>query len=337
MYPNRRGLERKGRTAGALLALLLATPAWAHDADVIYVLANEREGGVEEVVTITPGTLSQLAPIDADGDGALSQADLDARAAAIAAGVWDQIPIDGCTRSGEAAQLHEGYVELSAAFACPNGPLSQDFKILRVLTTNYRVVLGRQADAQTGRAFAQGNVQRLDLRPGPSQPAATSTLGFRAGALSPLLWADVTLVFLLSLLAGASARAAALRWAVLVLAHAAVALAGLRAPELGGALIVAGVGSAFVLQLLAGGTQKWPLGVLGLLGAGEALREHLGSMGLDFQAGRAVGLLALTALGLLLALALAPRPALKRRAVLAVGCATLAALGFSLVQTVRTF
>ena len=177
MYPNRRGLERL-----ALALVLLAAPAWAHDSDVIYVMLSQQPtgGALDEVVTLTAGTLSQLAPIDADNDGALSQGDLDARGAAIAAGVWDQMPLEAtapCTRSADQAVLRDGYVELGAHFACPPGPLSQDFKILRVLTSNYRVVLGRQLDGETGRAFAQGNVQKLLLSPEPggAERAATPT------------------------------------------------------------------------------------------------------------------------------------------------------------------
>src|SRR5688500_4845561 len=111
MYPNRRGLESRW----ALVLALLAPAAWAHGANVIYMMLTEAPGGaLEDVVTVTAGTLSQLAPIDADKDGALSQADLDARAAAIAAGVWDQMSLEAagaCVRSGEQAVLRQGYVE----------------------------------------------------------------------------------------------------------------------------------------------------------------------------------------------------------------------------------
>src|SRR5688572_25086218 len=119
MYPNRRGLESRWLV---LIALLWGGAASAHDADVVYVqLSGPDHAQLHELVTLTAGTLSLLAPVDADGDGALSQADLDARADAIKAGVWDQMPLQAdlpCSRSDERAQVREGYVELSARFAC---------------------------------------------------------------------------------------------------------------------------------------------------------------------------------------------------------------------------
>ncbi|MBS1151977.1 MAG: hypothetical protein H6Q89_3675, partial [Myxococcaceae bacterium] len=267
MYPNRRGLERRW----ALALLLLAPTAWAHDADVVYVMLADAPGGqLEEHLTLTASTLSLLAPIDADRDGSLSQADLDARAGAISAGVWEQLPLAGgvggagrpCVRSAERALLREGYVELSARFDCPEGPLSQDFRILRVLTTNYRVVLGRQGDGETGRAFAQGNVQRLVVRAEPVAPAPAQP-GFAAGALSPLIWFDVTLVWLLALLLAGSLTQVGQQWLVLTAGQAATALAvgelGLRLPEWIGAALVAGVGGAFAIQVLARGRARWPL------------------------------------------------------------------------------
>lgn len=343
MYPNRRGLERLASPFGIALALLVAPVASAHDADVIYVLLTEHPGGaLEEVVTLTAGTLSQLAPIDADKDGALSQADLDARADAIAAGVWNQIPLEAdssCTRSGEQALLREGYVELSARFACPPGKLSQDFRILRVLTSNYRVVLGKQVDGETGRAFAQGNVQRLELRPVPAGQARIA-LSFGAGVLAPLIWFDVTLVWLLALLLAASVRAVGERWLVLVTVHAVVSLTlgalDLRLPEIVGAGIVVIAGAGYVLQVLARDNERWPLIALGALAVGESLRESVGG-NVTFQAGRAVGLALLALVLVPIIRMIARRPALKRKATVVLGCLSLAALGFSLVQTVRTF
>jgi hypothetical protein len=340
MYPNRRGRERRW----AVLALMLLAPsAWAHDADVIYVMLNEAPGGaLEEVVTLTAGTLSQLAPIDADKDGTLSQTDLDARGAAIVAGVWEQMPLESatpCARSGEQAVLREGYVELFAKFTCPEGPLSQDFRILRGLTTNYRVVLGRQVEGETGRAFAQGNVQRLVIRPEPAEPAR-APLGFGAGVLSALIWLDVTLVWLLALLLAMNVREAFERWAVLALVHGAVSLAAsvvaLRIPELAGAALVAVIGGAFALQVLGRESARAPLLTLGLLAVAASLRESTGGT-IGFEAGRGAGLLLLAVIAVPILRLIARRPALKAKATVALACASLAALGFSLVQSVRTF
>ncbi len=340
MYPNRPGLERRW---AALALLLLAPTAWAHDADIIYATLTEQPGGsLEEKVTLTASTLSQLAPIDADKDGALSQADLDARSSAIAAGVWEQIPLEAaapCLRSAEHAVLREGFVELSAHFVCPPGPLSQDFRILRTLTSNYRVVLGSQLDGQTGQVFAQGNVQRLLLRAAPASADAV-TSGFAAGALTPWVAFDVTLLFLLSLLLAGSVGAVAERWLVLTLSLAVVSLTlgalELRVPEIVGEAIVATVGVAFAFLVLARDRAQAPLIALGLLAIGESLRESTGGS-LPFQAGRAVGLGLVAGVGAPILRMIARRPGLKREATVALACASLAAVGFSLVQTLRTF
>ncbi len=341
MYPNRPVVER--RWALMVLCLFAAT-ASAHDADVIYVTLTEAPpGALEERVTLTASTLSQLAPIDADQDGALSQEDLDSRSAAIAAGVWDQMPLQAatpCVRSSERALVRDGYVELVARFACPTGELSQDFRILRGLTSNYRVVLGRQVDGEAGHAFAQGNVQRLTLRPVPIAFAERELPGFGAGALSALLWFDVTLVWLLSMTFGFSLRAAAQRWLALVLGHAAasfaLALFDVRVPATAAAALVTGVGAAFVLQILGSGKETWPLAVLGLMSLVETLYQGAGST-VGFQVGRGVGLLALAAVAVPIVRMVARRKSFNRKAKVALACASLAALGFSLVQTLRTF
>lgn len=342
MYSNHRGLERRA----ALALVLLAGAAWAHDADVIYVQLTELSGGgLEEAVTLTAGTLSQLAPIDADGDGALSQADLDARADAIAAGVWDQMPLEAttpCVRSSPRAILREGYVELFARFTCPAGPLSQDFRILRVLTTNYRVVLGRQADGEGGRAFAQGNVQRLQLRPQPQGGLTRPRLSFTFGSLAFLTSPDVVLLWLLLLLVAPSVKRAAGLTAALVAGYSIAAAPGLELPELVGAALVVGVGAGSAIFVLLKDATKWPVVAMALASVGDGLRAGAALTAADaglieFHLGRAVGL-AVLALGVApIARIIGRRPRLRRRAVVAIGCAALAALGFSFVQTLRTF
>jgi hypothetical protein len=133
----------------AVLLTLVSLTAHAHDADVIFVeLAAGQGGAYAERVTMTAATLGQLAPVDADGDGQLTQADLDARRDALKVGVWDQAKLVPCTRSNETAELKPGYVELTAMFQCGEGELSQEFRWLMVLPSNYRVQMGNQvADA----------------------------------------------------------------------------------------------------------------------------------------------------------------------------------------------
>lgn len=125
-----------------LLALVAPAPVRAHVADEIVVTLDPAT--LTETVTMTAETLAMLAPIDADADGELTQADLDARRDAVKVGVWDQAKLEPCTRGEEKAWLEPGYVALRAKFTCANGELSQEFRWLMVLPPNYRVVFGNQ-------------------------------------------------------------------------------------------------------------------------------------------------------------------------------------------------
>jgi hypothetical protein len=198
-----------------VLALVLAgsaPEAQAHDADVVYVLVRSRSGAATELVetvTLTASTLGQLAPVDADEDGLLGQADLDERAASLKAGLWDDMPLTAggglCSRSNERAWLREGFVELEAVFGCGAGELRQDFRFLRVLPTNYRVVLGSQFDGERNRSFAQGTHSSVTV-PRPPKPGWWSTVAFSSGltvgltrALDGVAWASLlALAFSLS-------------------------------------------------------------------------------------------------------------------------------------------
>jgi hypothetical protein len=141
----------------AVLLTLVSLTAHAHDADVIFVeLAGGQGGAYAERVTMTAATLGQLAPVDADGDGQLTQADLDARRDALRVGVWDQAKLVPCTRTNETAELKPGYVELTAQFQCGAGELSQEFRWLQVLPSNYRVQMGNQVADATMRTLHVG-------------------------------------------------------------------------------------------------------------------------------------------------------------------------------------
>ncbi|WP_434390118.1 hypothetical protein [Melittangium boletus] len=107
---------------------LLALPARAHDADILYAQLWRPEAGgaeVRERITLTADTLARLLPADADGDGVLTQADLDARAPALALGFWDAVPLSAgdtpCARGETSARVRETYVALEARFTCPPG------------------------------------------------------------------------------------------------------------------------------------------------------------------------------------------------------------------------
>lgn len=155
------------RRALAVAVVLGAAAAAAHEADLLGVrLRDTPDGGLTESITVTAQTLAMLAPLDADDDGQLTQTDLDARAAALAAGVWDQVPMRTeapCRRSGEAAYLRDGYLELTAGFECPPGNPSQDFRVLRVLPAGYSVRLFSDLGGEAREATAQGHATTITV------------------------------------------------------------------------------------------------------------------------------------------------------------------------------
>lgn len=161
--------------------LLVAGAASAHDADILYsqvrrapaaTVGGEPGPQVRQVLTLTAGTLGLLLPADADGDGTVSQADLDARRAALEVGMWDALPLTAggqpCTRTSHTALLRQTYVELSATFTCPPGPLRQTYTVLSVLPAGYRVILGSSLDGEVpGAVFADAAQPSVDI-PGPA-------------------------------------------------------------------------------------------------------------------------------------------------------------------------
>jgi hypothetical protein len=181
---------RMARLAAVLAVVLAAGVARAHDADIIYAQVQRSQPGGPEVrarVTLTASTLSLLLPADADGDGTVSQADLDARRPALEVGLWDAVPLTAggapCTRKEHAARVYETYVELTATFACPPGPLRQTYTVLSILPSNYRVVLGT-SEGGGGQLFADSLRQSLEI---PERGASDS------GPVSPGLWGWIQL------------------------------------------------------------------------------------------------------------------------------------------------
>ncbi|WP_257446744.1 HupE/UreJ family protein [Archangium lipolyticum] len=168
---------RTARLVAPLALLLVAGSAGAHDADILYAQLWRPEAGgpeVRERLTLTAETLGLLIPVDADGDGALSQADLDARTQALAVGIWDAIPLTAggrpCTRTGASAMVRASFVELGATFSCPAGQLRQRFSLLSLLPSNYRVVLGSFMQGEQGQRFADAQQPTLVVSE-PGQPA----------------------------------------------------------------------------------------------------------------------------------------------------------------------
>jgi hypothetical protein len=262
-----------------LVAAVFAGVARAHDADLVYVLVRVPDGAppdeLLETVTLTPGALGLLAPVDADGDGVLTQADLDARGPSVKAGVWDDMPLStgaACNRSAERAWLREGYVELEARFRCGAGELRQDFRFLRVLPTNYRVVLGSQLDGERNRAFAQGTLTSLVV-PRPAPPGWWSREAFAEGFSTGLARA-------LTLLA--SSAVLALAFALAAWRQALVAAAALLAGLLCGSWVAvdvrvaAGLLAAAVIALAI--RREVPGGVGVVVGVGVGLLEGGGPL-----------------------------------------------------------
>lgn len=160
---------RKARLAASLALLLAAGVARAHDADIIYAQVHRAQPGGAEVralLTMTATTLTLILPADADGDGSVSQADLEARRAALEVGLWDALPLTAggapCTRKEHAARLRESYVELTATFICPQGSLRQSYTVLSLLPPNYRVVLGTYG-GEGGQLFADALHPSLEI------------------------------------------------------------------------------------------------------------------------------------------------------------------------------
>jgi hypothetical protein len=199
----------------ALLLLLAAPPVRAHDADllVVHVQRTPAAAGAVEVrerVTLTAGTLALLVPADADGSGAVEQADLDARAAALGLGVWDAMPLSAggvpCERLETAAQLRPTFVELSARFACAQGELAQRFTLLSVLPDNYRVVMAGEEGAAQPQRFADARSPTL-LLTSPLPAPVRGLLGWvRLGVHHIFAGVDHLAFLLALLLVGGSAR-----------------------------------------------------------------------------------------------------------------------------------
>src|SRR5688500_18333590 len=129
-----------GRLSVPLALLLVAGLARAHGAALSYTPARRTQAEAPAArlrPTPTAGRQSLLLPAGAAGDGAVSQAELDARRPAREVGLWDALPLTAggapCTRKEHAARLRETYVELAATFACPPGRLRQTYTVVSLL------------------------------------------------------------------------------------------------------------------------------------------------------------------------------------------------------------
>jgi len=321
------------------LVVTLAGAAIAHDADLLYARLEQGAGPgfLDEVITLTASTLAQLGPFDVDADGVISQADLDASQDALRAGVWDEVPLTAagapCRREREHARLDEGFITLEATFRCGEGELRQDFKVLRVLPTNYRVVLGSQLDGERGRRYAQGQFTALEIsRPHPrgALDAERVSAGFDAGLKGLFALDTFSLLGLLFLTAGSFRHAAQRAFAIVL--GALAALAGVSLIPLS----VVASGATLVLGVRPGLAARWA--ALVALGLGVSLALRAGHGGLAAGMGFWLSVLALcpVLVGVLTPLGriLARRPAAQRRVRLALSAVALSALVVRLVAAV---
>jgi hypothetical protein len=218
------------RTAGLValvVSLLLAGGAAAHDADILYVQARRTSAHgpeVRERLTLTAGTLGLLLPADVDGDGAVTQAELDARRAALEVGLWDALPLTAqgapCERQAHAAQVREGFIELSATFICPPGPLRQTFTVLSLLPANYRVVVGAFGDGEGGALFADAVHPSVDFPEGQAPSRVSGLGGWVALGVKHIFEGVDHLAFLLALLlVGGTLRRVLVMVTAFTLAH----------------------------------------------------------------------------------------------------------------------
>ncbi|MCY1077776.1 HupE/UreJ family protein [Archangium lansingense] len=222
-------MRRTARLALPLALLVVAGSASAHDADILYAQLWRPEASgpeVRERLTLTADSLALLIPADADGDGALTQADLDARAPALAVGIWDSIPLSAggqpCTRTGTSARVRESFVELSATFQCAPGELRQRFSLLSVLPSNYKVVLGSYIQGEQGQRFADASQPTLVVsEPGqPDRERISGMLDWVGLGLVHIFGGIDHLAFLLALLlVGGSFRRVLLLVTAFTVAH----------------------------------------------------------------------------------------------------------------------
>jgi hypothetical protein len=127
-------------------------------------------------------------------------------------------------RTTHAGRIRESYIELYAEFRCPPGAeLTQTFRVLSVLPSNYRVVLAGPAEAgqRAGQSFAQGSTQTLILS-APNRPAAKSLNlwgWIQLGVIHIFTGYDHLAFLIALLLVGGSLRSVLLMVTAFTLAH----------------------------------------------------------------------------------------------------------------------
>ncbi|AKQ66672.1 membrane protein, putative [Myxococcus hansupus] len=346
----------------ALLAwLLLATGvASAHDADILYIEAHRaapESPEVREVMTLTPESLARLLSLEGTGAALNTRDALAGQLDAISARVWGSAPLaaggQSCTRTAHAASPRRAFVELTATFTCPPGPLRQRFALLERLPPEYRVILGSVREGELpGAVFADASRPEVALPDGVSRTSLSGRfagwvgLGMRhifegvdhlafllavllvGGGFKRVLWLVTSFTVAHSLTLGAAALGwvvldgAGARWVEAAIAASIiyVALENLILREHRHRVLV-----TFLFGLIHG------FGFAGVL-AGYGLGESVATALLGFNVGVELGQAVVVAVLLPILRMLQRRPALHTRAVRAVSIGILAVGGFWMVE-----
>ncbi|ATB47703.1 HupE/UreJ family protein [Corallococcus macrosporus] len=346
----------------AVLACLLlaAGAAAAHDADILYIEAHRDSPDapeVRQVLTLTPETLGRLLAPPVEAASLLTREALHARRDAIAAGVWDAMPLSSggqpCARTAHGVAPRRAYVALSATFQCPPGRLRQRFSVLARLPPAYRVILGSVTEGEVpGAVFAEASRQELDVPEGGRRTPLSSRfagwvgLGMRhifegvdhlafllavllvGGGLKRVLLLVTSFTVAHSLTLGAAAlgwvvlEGAAARWVEAAIATSIiyVAVENLLRREHRHRVLV-----TFLFGLIHG------FGFAGVL-AGYGLGESVVTALLGFNVGVELGQALVVAALLPILRMVQRRPALHTRAVRALSIGILAAGGYWMVE-----
>lgn len=166
----RLSLRRRVVIAGALLAL--TTRASAHTLGVSESeLTVEDEGAVHGRLAIPTLELSALAPVDRDGDGRITQAEVDAERAhfeRLAPGLLelraDGVPCPGTLQRLEVGEQQDG-ADLFLEYRCPAQPQHIEVQalLLAALPLSHRHTLLLRAGNRSERAALGGPMRRAEL------------------------------------------------------------------------------------------------------------------------------------------------------------------------------
>lgn len=325
----------------ALLIVLAAAPAWAHkpsDAHLQITISGDRLGGS---LAVAIRDLDGALDLDADGDGAITWAEVQAAAPRIAAYETERLRVAGCTLTlgaGALVDFSDGaYWTVPIDGRCDDAPdrLAVTYKLLFDIDAQHRGIVQLTGAHATRTAVAR-TATPIELDLGIASLGAFAMQGL-AHALTAPQHALVLLLLLLPL-AGRRREIATTAGAFALAALAGMLVTATGVIHLPAALVEVALALTAILAAavnLVGSGPRWELAFeLGIVhGLGFALwTSELGAPP------HRLGPLVAFAAGILLALA--PIPAalavlrIPRRAVVAASAAALVLAAIWLVQTV---